>query len=173
MFLHILADTLGSVGVITSAILVDWFGELWAWNPTKSVLHLTTPSSPISRSKGWTWSDPLCSLFIAILILMSVWPLLKSSALTLLQRTPPSLDRVVGQAQRKILGIPGVVSADQLHVWELKTGYVVGTVCVVISEGDTVAVTKEVGSILRGTLGCREVVVQVERGAMVVNGYNY
>jgi len=28
MFLHILADTLGSVGVITSAILVDWFGGL-------------------------------------------------------------------------------------------------------------------------------------------------
>ncbi|KAI9030502.1 cation efflux protein [Hyaloraphidium curvatum] len=150
MFLHILADTLGSVGVITSAILVDWF--------------------------GWHWADPLCSLFIAVLILFSVWPLLRSSALTLLQRSPPSLDRSVPAATRQILSLPGVAGVEQLHVWELKTGHLVGTARVLLSgrgdaaDGEMARVTREAGAVLR-QLGCREVAVQVERGEPRENGY--
>ena len=70
------------------------------------------------------------------------------------------------------MGIAGVVSIEQMHVWELKTGYLIGTVCVLASEGDHAAVTRDVGGILRGTLGCREVTVQVERGMAAVNGFN-
>ena len=44
MFLHILADTLGSVGVIVSSILIYMF--------------------------GWMIADPICSMFIAVLIAM-------------------------------------------------------------------------------------------------------
>ncbi len=44
VFLHILADTLGSVGVIISAILMHYF--------------------------GWMIVDPLCSMLIAILIML-------------------------------------------------------------------------------------------------------
>ena len=46
MFLHILADTLGSVGVIISAILMHMF--------------------------GWMIADPICSIFIAVMIALSV-----------------------------------------------------------------------------------------------------
>jgi zinc transporter 5/7 len=42
VFLHILADTLGSVGVIISSGLIHQF--------------------------GWMAADPICSLFIAVLI---------------------------------------------------------------------------------------------------------
>ena len=45
VFLHILADTLGSVGVIISAILMQMF--------------------------GWMIADPVCSIFIAVLIALS------------------------------------------------------------------------------------------------------
>lgn len=62
VFLHVLADTMGSVGVIISSILVEQF--------------------------GWYIADPICSLFIAILILISVVPLLKDSAEILLLVTP-------------------------------------------------------------------------------------
>ena len=44
VFLHILADTLGSVGVIVSALLMQFF--------------------------GWMIVDPLCSMFIALLIMI-------------------------------------------------------------------------------------------------------
>lgn len=53
IFLHILADTLGSAGVIVSTILI--------------------------KLTGWTVFDPLASMFIASLILVSSIPLLKSS----------------------------------------------------------------------------------------------
>lgn len=53
VFLHVLADTLGSVGVILSTLLI--------------------------RYTGWTVWDPLASLFIALLILASVTPLVLES----------------------------------------------------------------------------------------------
>lgn len=62
VFLHVLADTLGSVFVIISTLLIQWF--------------------------GWTWVDPLCSLILSVLILGSATPLLKGSASVLLQSVP-------------------------------------------------------------------------------------
>jgi Co/Zn/Cd efflux system component len=67
MFLHVLADTLGSAGVIFSSFLIYMF--------------------------GWTWADPLCSIFIAVLISLSAWPLLKESGEILLLRSPRALDK--------------------------------------------------------------------------------
>ena len=75
VFLHVLADTLGSVGVIISSLLVQYF--------------------------GWLIADPLCSLFIAVLIVLSVIPLLKASGTNLILATPPhsgvqeALDKVI------------------------------------------------------------------------------
>lgn len=65
VFLHVLADTLGSVFVIISTLLIQSF--------------------------GWKWVDPLCSLILSMLILGSVIPLLKSSASVLLQSVPDDL----------------------------------------------------------------------------------
>ena len=66
VFLHILADTLGSVGVIISAILMSQF--------------------------GWMIADPICSMFISTLVALSVGPLLRDSICILMQRTPRELD---------------------------------------------------------------------------------
>ena len=48
VFLHVLADTVGSVSVITNALLIRYY--------------------------GWTGPNPIASLFIAMLIAASVWP---------------------------------------------------------------------------------------------------
>jgi zinc transporter 5/7 len=53
VFLHVLADTLGSVGVIVSTLLIRYY--------------------------GWTGFDPIASLFIAVLIAASVWPLVQET----------------------------------------------------------------------------------------------
>ena len=79
VFLHVLADTMGSVGVIVSSLLIQQF--------------------------EWYVADPICSLFIAILILVSVLPLLKDSAEILLLATPShhtlhnTLNKVRGNLQ--------------------------------------------------------------------------
>ena len=53
VFLHVMADTLGSVGVIISTLLIQFY--------------------------GWTGFDPIASLFIAVLIAASVIPLVIDS----------------------------------------------------------------------------------------------
>lgn len=72
VFLHVLADTLGSVGVIISTLLIKYYQ-----------LNI---------------ADPICSLFIAVMIIGSVVPLLKTSALILLQRTPKELEHLITDA---------------------------------------------------------------------------
>ena len=76
VFLHILADTLGSVGVIVSAILMHLF--------------------------GWMIADPICSIFIAIMIGMSVWPLISESTGILMQGQPTQLDLVLPECYNKV-----------------------------------------------------------------------
>ena len=76
MFLHVLADTLGSVGVILSSLCIRYF--------------------------QWNWADPLVSIFIAVMILFTTWPLLKSSGEILLQRSPPDLDHLIPIALQEV-----------------------------------------------------------------------
>jgi len=76
VFLHILADTLGSVGVIISAILMQLF--------------------------GWMIADPICSMFIAILIAISVGSLISESVTILMQRQPKELDRMLPECYNKV-----------------------------------------------------------------------
>ncbi|KOS17451.1 putative zinc transporter cis4 [Escovopsis weberi] len=66
IYLHIMADTLGSVSVIVSTVLTS----LWGWS-------------------GW---DPLASCFIAALIFMSAVPLVLSSAKRLLLTVPEGIE---------------------------------------------------------------------------------
>lgn len=67
-----LADTLGSVGVIFSTLLIQYY--------------------------EWYIADPLCSLCISFLIFLSVLPLLKDSAMVLLQRTPQDIETEIVDA---------------------------------------------------------------------------
>ena len=76
VFLHILADTLGSVGVIISALLMQWF--------------------------GWMIADPICSMFIAILIALSIGSLIMDSAGVLMQRQPRELDHKLPECYDKV-----------------------------------------------------------------------
>ncbi|CAG8777041.1 4605_t:CDS:1, partial [Dentiscutata heterogama] len=58
VYLHILADTFGSIGVLISTLLIQQF--------------------------GWTGFDPLASILIAGLIFISVIPLIKHSSSVLM-----------------------------------------------------------------------------------------
>ncbi len=76
VFLHVLADTLGSVGVIISTILIENF--------------------------GWKIADPICSIFIAVLIFVSVLPLVKETSLILLLRTPEEVQQPLAGVFHKV-----------------------------------------------------------------------
>uniref|UniRef100_A0A1I7YXP8 Proton-coupled zinc antiporter SLC30A5 n=1 Tax=Steinernema glaseri TaxID=37863 RepID=A0A1I7YXP8_9BILA len=137
VFLHVLADTLGSVFVIISTLLIQWL--------------------------GWTWVDPFCSLILSLLILGSVYPLLKASAANLLQDIPPELEHEFEHALDEILHVEGVESYSRAHVWQLKSEMNVASVNVqVAEETNEQTIRAKVEEILKEA-GVNQSTVQVEK----------
>ncbi|XP_069483491.1 proton-coupled zinc antiporter SLC30A5 [Ambystoma mexicanum] len=137
VFLHVLADTLGSVGVIISTILIQQF--------------------------GWLIADPLCSLFIAVLIFLSVIPLLKDSCQILLLREPVENERDLRMALEKIQKIDGLISYRDPHFWRHSASVVAGTIHVqVMSDVVEQRVIQQVTSFLKDA-GVNNLTVQVEK----------
>jgi cobalt-zinc-cadmium efflux system protein len=95
-WLHVLGDTLGSVGAIGAGALI------WAF--------------------GWNWADPLASVIIAVLILFSAWNLLKESVAVLMEGAPGHID--VDDVRDAIRGVEGVQAVHDLHVWTISSGLV-------------------------------------------------
>ncbi|KAL1110083.1 hypothetical protein AAG570_008161 [Ranatra chinensis] len=95
VFLHVLADAMGSVIVIISAIIV-WLTN-WDYR---------------------FYMDPALSIVMVAIILHSVWPLLRESALILLQTVPTHIQ--VDTIQQKLLDkVDGVLAVHEFHVWQL------------------------------------------------------
>ena len=136
VFLHILADTLGSCGVIVSAILMQTF--------------------------GWLIADPICSMFIAILIFVSVLPLLKESMNILMQRQPSALDHVLPQCYTKVTQLPGVYSVQEPHFWTLCSEIYVGSLKLEVARTvDPKYVVAHTQMIFQ-TAGVRQLTVQLD-----------
>ncbi|KAL9584353.1 MAG: hypothetical protein Q9203_004696 [Teloschistes exilis] len=94
VFLHVMGDALGNVGVIGSALFIG-----------------LTP---------WSWRyyvDPAVSLIITVIILASAIPLCKAASRILLQAVPPGIS--VDAIQANIRDLDGVISCHHLHVWQL------------------------------------------------------
>lgn len=91
IYLHVLADTLGSVSVIVSTALTHWWG--WA---------------------GW---DPLASCLIAGLIFFSTKPLVKSCARQLLLGVPENAEYNLRNTLSGIVQQRGVVSYSTPKFW--------------------------------------------------------
>ncbi|XP_046646955.1 zinc/cadmium resistance protein-like isoform X4 [Daphnia pulicaria] len=95
VFLHVLADALGSVVVIVSALVI-WLTE-WEYK---------------------LYVDPALSVAMVCLIMWSTWPLLHESALILLQTVPTHIQ--LDDIQRKLLSqVEGVLAVHEFHVWQL------------------------------------------------------
>lgn len=136
VFLHILADTLGSVGVIISAVLMHLF--------------------------GWMRADPICSIFIAILIALSVIGLIKESVSVLMQRQPSSIDRVLPQCYQKVTGLAGVYSVQEPHFWTLCSDVHIGAIKLEVSKNvDPTYVTTHTRKIFE-SIGIKQITIQLD-----------
>jgi zinc transporter 5/7 len=80
------------------------------------------------------------------MIFLSVLPLLKDSAMTLLLQTPST---VQFEILERILKLDNVVSYTDEHFWNLSSSTIVGTIHIQISnEGDEQRVTSQVSFLL-------------------------
>jgi cobalt-zinc-cadmium efflux system protein len=92
--LHVLGDALGSVAAITAGIVI-----------------VTT---------GWTPIDPLLSLLVAALILLSALRLLREVVHVLMEGVP--LDVQLDAVGHDLAKLDGVLRVHDLHVWTLSSG---------------------------------------------------
>lgn len=94
IFLHVMGDALGNIGVISTALVI-WLTKL----------------------PGRQYFDPAVSLFITCIILASAIPLCKAASRILLQAAPDDID--VEEIREDILSMPDVFGVHHLHVWQL------------------------------------------------------
>ena len=90
-YLEVIADTVGSVGVIVAALLLELF--------------------------GWGWADPVVAALIGLWILPRTWHLGRRAVHILLQAAPAHVD--LQALTNDLAAIDGVVDVHDLHVWTL------------------------------------------------------
>ncbi|KRG13962.1 zinc transporter ZitB [Virgibacillus soli] len=94
-FLHVMGDMLGSIGAIIAAVLIMLF--------------------------GWNLADPIASIVVAILIIISGFRVTKDSFHVLMEGTPTNID--VRQIKESLLGVNRVDNVHDLHVWSITSGF--------------------------------------------------
>lgn len=104
-FVHMAADALVSAGVVLG-------GAIYLW-------------------QGWTWIDPVMSLAIAVIIVVGTAGLFKQSLHLLFDGVPANID--LNKVRGLLLGLPGVVSVHDLHVWAMGTSHIALTAHLVVS----------------------------------------
>lgn len=101
VFLHVMADTLGSVGVIISTLLIQFY--------------------------GWTGFDPIASLFIAILIAASVIPLVIDTGKVLmldLDHKSSNIERALTELHQ----VDGLASFSSPRFWPKDDNNIIGSI---------------------------------------------
>ena len=104
--LHVLGDVLGSGAALAAGTII--------------------------YATGWLPADPLLSLFIGLLILLSSLKLLGDATHVLLEGVPPGMDLVA--IGRSMAAVDGVGSVHDLHVWNVSSGEVSLSAHVIIEE---------------------------------------
>jgi cobalt-zinc-cadmium efflux system protein len=134
-FRHVLADLLGSAGVILAALVI--------------------------LISGWEYADPIVSLAIGLLILASSWSIIRDAVAILLEASPRGLD--VTEVGKAMAAIPGVVQVHDLHVWTITSGFPALAAHVLVgTETDCHAKRRELEALLDQRFGLEHTTLQVD-----------
>ena len=134
-FRHVLADLLGSLGVVGAAVVI--------------------------LATGWLEADAIASVLIALLVLASSWSILRDSTSILLESAPKGMDtRAVGE---RLARAPGVVEVHDLHVWTITSGFPALSAHVLVGRGeDCHGRRRELETLLRDEFGIEHTTLQVD-----------
>lgn len=135
-YLEVVADTVGSIGVIAAGLLVALTGDPW-------------------------W-DTLVALGIALFVAVRAALLGREVLAVLGQHAPAGMDPAA--VESALCAVPGVDTVHDLHLWTLTSGMHVATAHLVAS-GDTDAVLTAAATTLRQQFGVEHATLQVESGA--------
>ena len=137
-FQHVMADLMGSVIVVISAVVI-----------------MTT---------GWTFIDPILSVLLAILIVASSWRLVVKVFNVLLEGVPEHIDvyRLCNEMEEE----EGVTVVHDVHVWTISSGYEAITAHVLVDpayKGDLDALLRRLREIANRDFGIGHATIQLEQ----------
>jgi len=105
-YLHLLADALVSLGTVIAGLIII--------------------------GTGWYWVDPVVSLLIIVVIIVSTWQLLRDSLRLSMDAVPPGIE--MERIREAALKIPGIKDIYHIHVWAMSTTENALTAQVLVSE---------------------------------------
>lgn len=133
-FLHMAADTLVSIGVVISGIII--------------------------KHTGWFIIDPIISILIAVVILISTWDLLRDSMRLALDGVPEGIE--VDEVAQMMCDMEHVTGVHHMHIWAMSTTENALTAHVVVDdEHEAFAVRKALKEALRSH-GITHATIEIE-----------
>lgn len=133
--LEVLADMVGSIGVIIAAVLLILF--------------------------GWTWADAVFGIAIGVWILPRAWRLGGRSLRILLQAAPSGVD--LDEVRGRLGSLDGVLDVHDLHIWTLTSGMDSASVHLTVAPGaDNHAVLDQARDLLKDRYAIGHATLQVE-----------
>jgi cobalt-zinc-cadmium efflux system protein len=144
-FLHVVGDTLGSLGAIVAGIAMV----------------------------GWQYylADPIASVLVSVIVLYGAWRLVRESVDVLIEATPPHLN--IASILADLGAVPGVASVHDLHVWSITSGLPAMSCHVVLRAGvDSLEALRALSGIMRRKYSVDHTTIQIEveqEGAAVVH----
>ncbi len=134
-YLEVVADTVGSVGVIIAAVVIE--------------------------VTDWGWVDPLVAIAIALWILPRTLRLGSRAVRILVEAAPPGTD--LDAIESALAGLAGVVDVHDLHVWTLTSDMEVATAHLMVRAGtDGHAVLDQARDLLRDGHHITHATLQIE-----------
>jgi len=135
VWLHILNDTLGSVGAIVSGLLIYFF-------------HIYV-------------ADSITSMMIATLVLFSSWNLISDTLNILMEHTPAHIDH--SEVLQVIENVENVEKVHDLHIWSITSGRDAMSAHVLIKKDrDPHFILKEIQKALNQKFKIDHVTIQIE-----------
>lgn len=135
-YLEVLADMVGSFGVLISGLLT--------W------------------TLGWRYADPLIGVAIGLFVLPRAFSLGRQAVRILFQHAPAGID--ITAVNKQLSGLDGVVQAHDVHVWTLTSGMDVASAHLTVSQGvDRDDVLQTAQAQLRAEFGIEHATLQVEQ----------
>lgn len=134
-FLHMAADAAVSAGVVVSGLAIT--------------------------ATGWNILDPVISIAIAFVILLSGWGLLKDSLHLTMAGVPAQIDAEA--VLEYLAGLPGVQCVHDLHIWAASTTENVLTAHLVMQSGGSDEFLHETAEYLHHHFDIHHTTIQIER----------